>query len=267
MLYDIPNLRDMGEDARQDWADTNPHAAAWVAAEWGCDGEGEPMADWPEAKAAYGRAAGWMAFAPAFLGERDLPDGYEHRTVLADLSFGGPSDIDGWELVATYAVNPEPERIAPDGQADGILYYIGEGWHECLYRRPEDRMTESEVWATIGDGFADEETGDVSEWFRWVGRVGRYLAIEDSDGFRHVAEYDTEEEAIEAFQAEEAEYMEAVHPESSYVWDGVGLTISFGKASVYLQGEEGADLFDRLEAATTAEEESALLEEYRDEAE
>jgi hypothetical protein len=47
-----------------------------------------------------------------------------------------------------------------------------------------------------------------------------------------------------------------------YDFDGIGLTITTPSGTVYLQGEEGAEVYDQLEALQTDEELENFLSEY-----
>ena len=47
-----------------------------------------------------------------------------------------------------------------------------------------------------------------------------------------------------------------------YDWNGVGLTITTPQGTAFIQNEEGAELFDQLEALQTDEEIETFLSEY-----
>jgi hypothetical protein len=51
----------------------------------------------------------------------------------------------------------------------------------------------------------------------------------------------------------------------NYDYDGIGLTITFDDGrTAYLQGDEGGDLFDVLEACKTDEQVEMILSDYSD---
>jgi len=66
----------------------------------------------------------------------------------------------------------------------------------------------AEYLGTVEGGtiVADEDTGSVEAPTGWVGRFGRRLMIEDDRGFVSVERFDTEADAIERFEAIDAEY-------------------------------------------------------------
>lgn len=122
-------------DAAYNWAADNTHAAVAYAAMWTHSGQGygeQTKTEWPD--------------CPGFDYDDGLPDwgceiteepGYEYRTVLMWHFYGETFPCpNGWELVASFRVNPEPELFDDDGSPCGHMY-IGEGWHEAVYRRKE----------------------------------------------------------------------------------------------------------------------------------
>lgn len=62
------------------------------------------------------------------------------------------------------------------------------------------------------DGFTDEWTGDV-ETFGYFERIGRHILDHDNFGFVSVTSYQTEVEAVEAFQTLDREYAELENEE------------------------------------------------------
>lgn len=65
-------------------------------------------------------------------------------------------------------------------------------------------------WLLSLDGCADEETGDATDWQYHVARIGRRLLYTDEQGFVWVDSYDSELQAVRAFEADDRAYGEAV---------------------------------------------------------
>lgn len=85
-----------------------------------------------------------------------------------------------------------------------------------------DRMAAA-CWLVSLDGSADEETGDASEWHYYAARIGRRLLYTDSHGFVWVDTYNSELQAVRAFEADDrsyGEYLEAQEAESQAYSDG-----------------------------------------------
>lgn len=120
-----------------EWTYDHSHASVAYAAGWIQSGQG------------YGEQAReeWPA-CPGFDFDEGLPDwdhgldvdegAFEYRTVLYDnggIPCATKATDDGWELFASFDVNPEPELYAEDGSPTGVMY-IGEYARELVYRRP-----------------------------------------------------------------------------------------------------------------------------------
>lgn len=132
-------------NSRYEWPPSDPEQASeWsyehafdaiaYAAGWSGSGEGygpdQADKEWPD--------------VPGFDFEDGVPDwseikeeaGYEYRTVLSAVAPVAERTKDGWELVRSFGVNPEPELYDESGSPTGVLY-IGEENRESVYRRPE----------------------------------------------------------------------------------------------------------------------------------
>jgi hypothetical protein len=71
----------------------------------------------------------------------------EIRTAILDCLFGFPDPPEGWEMIATFSSSGEAEcwacRADGEGEPDpacqlcdgGGHVYIGDGWHEVVYRQ------------------------------------------------------------------------------------------------------------------------------------
>lgn len=54
---------------------------------------------------------------------------------------------------------------------------------------------------------------------------------------------------------------------ADYDWCGFGLTLTFDKGTVWLQGDEASELYDELEACETEEQQQLLMDDYSEFAE
>ena len=66
---------------------------------------------------------------------------------------------------------------------------------------------EESVWQYAGDGFLDDQLGDV-EGFGWFGRYRGAILTQDSQGFKYVEFCYYESDAIEKWEEIEREYQE-----------------------------------------------------------
>jgi hypothetical protein len=119
------------KDAAETWSDDHEMDAIAYAASWTHSGHGycpeQARAEWPH--------------CPGFDFDDGLPDwdtdmceeaGYRYRTVLC-IATPTERTADGWERVASFRVNPEPELYDEDGELTGHMY-IGEDAREAVYR-------------------------------------------------------------------------------------------------------------------------------------
>jgi hypothetical protein len=123
------------QEQAEDWSSEHPLDAVAYAAGWSASGEGygpeQARAEWPE--------------MPGFDFDSGAPDwseiseesGYEYRTVLSATWNNPATTTDGWELVQSFAVNPEPELYDEEGSPSGVMY-IGEENREVVYRREDE---------------------------------------------------------------------------------------------------------------------------------
>lgn len=63
------------------------------------------------------------------------------------------------------------------------------------------------LWLLSLDGLADETTGDACDWHYHVSRFGRRLLFCYSNGFVDVMRFDDEQEAREAFENIDGEFL------------------------------------------------------------
>jgi len=119
----------------EEWSYEHPFDAVAYAAGWSESGEGygpdQAREEWPE--------------MPGFDFEDGVPDwsgiteeeDYEYRTVLY-VGFQPPEKTeDGWEKVASFVINPEPELYDEGGDPTGVMY-IGEDNLEVVYRLKDE---------------------------------------------------------------------------------------------------------------------------------
>lgn len=115
----------------KEYFDDNHLEAARYAVGWSGSGAGygeQAREEWPACP-----GYDWDEGVPEW-SEIDEEDGYEYRTVIGDYGPFASPDIDGWEKVQSFGVNPEPEVFDEDGNALGVVY-IGEYVRETVYRR------------------------------------------------------------------------------------------------------------------------------------
>jgi hypothetical protein len=121
----------------EEWAYNNGNSAVAYAAGWIQSGHGygeeQTKEEWPG--------------CPGFDFECGLPDwdsgleeedGYEYRTALCYHVTKTP-EVEGWEFVARFKVNCEPELFNEDGDLCGNVY-IGEESAELVYRRLDEDL-------------------------------------------------------------------------------------------------------------------------------
>jgi hypothetical protein len=117
----------------EEWSDDHHLDAIAYAAGWSASGMGyvdQARKEWP--------------LNPGFDFTEGLPDwdtgieedaDYEYRTSLLAGGTAPKETPDGWVLVASFMVNPEPELYDEDGSPSGYMY-VGEDNREAVYRKP-----------------------------------------------------------------------------------------------------------------------------------
>jgi hypothetical protein len=126
------------QEAAEEWSHNHNLDAVAFAAGWTQSGQGygpkQARPEWP--------------FCPGFDWCEGLPDWdcgleeepeWEYRTALMDCGpYSSPpiETKDGWKLVASFGINPEPDLFDDSGSACGFLY-VGEGSYEAVYRKPD----------------------------------------------------------------------------------------------------------------------------------
>lgn len=94
-------------------------------------------------------------------------------------------------------------------------------------------------WLISLDGSADEETGDANEWQYHASRIGRRVLYTDSQGFVWVDTYDSELQAVRAFEADDRAYgevLEAQEAEATAYAEGFRPTID-GIVDCFMPGD------------------------------
>ena len=133
------------QEEADEWSYEHPLDAIAYAAGWTHSGMGygpeQAREEWPEMEG-FDFDSGLPDWGS---GIREEP-GFEYRTMLmAGDPYTSVAKVtpDGWEVVASFGINPEPELYDEEGSPSGHLY-IGEGNREVVYRRPEDWEEEEE---------------------------------------------------------------------------------------------------------------------------
>lgn len=129
--YQYPPIN---QEEAEEWAYHHETDAIAYAAGWTGSGHGygeQALAEWPECT-----GFDWEEGLPDWDCGLSEEEGYEYRTVLCRW-LPGLKDPAGWERVASYSVNPEPELYDLDGNISGHVY-LGEGAAEVVFKRKDE---------------------------------------------------------------------------------------------------------------------------------